>query len=653
MDANETVHLKTSRCWLGIAIWIAGLVAAAVAYFQVDDDIANVVNYGVTSVTASTLALSPTIPVVAIICAVFVMIRRRTCTQHLADAQLLSHDELCPSMTAQRACWPLGLTMLISAWWVWGGAINFATMSLAIVGFAWSIDRLGLGVSMPRETQTWQRITPFIFLIIVIILSTVWHTLQQIHFWNHFLLGYADFGLFTTELEHCLPWKDVGSARFSDTRMGYHFVPMFYWLVPFYALFRSPVFLMAVGSLALNLAAIPFYQLAKHRTQSPTIALVVGLSWLALPSMSRLPYSNTYGFQSIYLAVPWLAWTFSLAMQNRWRLSHLCLVGAMLCEETVCGVALGWGLYLILWGGRRRDGWLIAIGSVAYLLLCTVIIIPAFQGEGEYTRLMLFGDLSPSTIVDRLTRPRVPLYILALTGPMLFALVRRWRMLIITLPTLTLVLLMHQTDYLNIKYWHHASILPVLFTAATLGVTCIRDFPGQVYRATGKIDSRFIGSPRGVTKVNDYSHTKSGASIGGPVGFLVCVLLFHFWMGSSPFAQSQRIYAADKRLNSPDPRLQVIDWVRDEFPPEQTTIIATERMAAHFTDYRMVLPAPLTNFSDTVTSPHVLILDRSDRWDKIGMEQTFDQTLRQASDAGFTRIHEYGPVLILANEAAQ
>ncbi len=202
-------------------------------------------------------------------------------------------------------------------------------------------------------------------------------------------------------------------------------------------------------------------------------------------------------------------------------------------------------------------------------------------------------------------------------------------------------------------------MLPVLFTAATLGVTRMREFPASLLRAAGfspRGDAKLSNNSPPVQRTDESHHdvkTIRHASIGGPMGLLVCVLLFHFWMGSSPFAQSQRIYATSQRLNNLDPRMPIIDRGKKEFPTAQTTIIATERMAAHFTDYRMVLPAPLTILADTVSSPHVLILDLSDGWDKIGLEQSFDQKLKQASDAGYTLIHEYGPVLILANEAAQ
>ncbi len=613
----------------GGIIWTAGLLSAGIAYALVDDRIINVVSYAFVRTEAPPLLFTRALPIAALLCLLVVALRRRAPGSIRNETQQL--DELSPilPMSAARAGLPLVLTIFVASAWAMGFAPNFVTMSIAIVGLAWSMDRLGRGVSVAYETPTnLDRWAP-VALATAVAASTAWHTFQQVHFWQHFLLGYADFGLFTTELEHCLPWKDVGSARFSDTRMGYHCVPMFYLLAPAYAIFRSPVFLMVIGSLALNLAAIPFYQLAKHRTRSATVGLLVGLSWLALPSISRLPYSNTYGFQSIFLAVPWLAWTFSLAMQNRWRASHWCMAAAMLCEETVCGVALGWGVYLILWGGRRRAGMWIVVVSIAYLLFCTAVIIPTFEGSGEYTRLMLFGDLGPLSIVDRLTRPRVPLYLLALAAPMLVALVRSWRILIVALPTLSLILIMHQADYLNIKYWHHSSLLPVLFTAATMGVTLVRGANGN---GSGK---------------------REGTPLGGPIGLLVCILLFHFWMGSSPFAQSQQLYAADRFLQRPDPRLAVVDFVRATFPPEQTTVIATERMAAHFTDYRMVHAAPRARLADTTGSPHVLIIDRSDRWDKIGMEHSTGQTLAQAAAAGFILVYKHGPVLMLANEEAR
>jgi len=501
---------------------------------------------------------------------------------------------------------------------------TFIGFCLALGGMGWALDRLGRDVPTASWFKRVDPVAPWL-LLAAVVGSTLWHALMQVKFWEHFLLGYADFGFFTTELEHCLPWKDVGPARFSDTRMGYHCVPMFYALVPLYALMRSPVFLMVVGPLALNVAAVPFYRLARERTSSATLALFVALAWLALPSITRLPYSNTYGFQSIYLAVPWLAASLTLAMRGRWRASHLCLAAALLCEETVCGVAFGWGVYLMLWGGRRRDGVWISALSIGYLLVTTQVLIPHFAASSEYTRLMLFGDLTPAEVVRRLLRPRAAFLLLALIVPLLPGLWRGRRLLIAAAPTLFLVLVLQQDDYLNVKYWHQSSILPVLFVAVTMGVT------GQV---------------RGRPRVGPLT----APSVWPAVGMFLAVLVLHQWLGSSPLAQSNRVYAAEHRLQTPDPRMAAVDYVRAHFRPETTTVVATERMAAHFIDYRMVRPAPEVRLADAKGSAHVLIVDRTDGWDKIVLERQLGFFLEEARNAGYVPVHTEGPVLILANE---
>ncbi len=624
---SNTVNVspKTSQraAWL---IWLAGVAIACAVGFILKTRIVRIVTYQLPMIDVPSAWIAFIGLAVFAVCLAGMLLARIDSLGAPASDRPLSQRS-----SIVRAAWPLLLPALVSIAWLLGQEPTFAEMCCAFVGFGWSIARMGQHVTTVPGLGLIDRLAP-ILLILAIIFATVWHTTQQHLFWKHFLLGYADFGLFTTELEHCLPWKNVGDLRFATTRMGFHCVPMFYLLTPFYMACRSPVFLMAIGPLALNIAAIAFYQLAHSRTGSRTIGLVVALAWLLLPSITRLPYSNTYGFQSIYLAVPWLAFCFSFGMQNRWRASHICLVGALLCEETVCGVALGWGVYLWLFGGRRRDGVTIMIGSVVYLLICTKIVIPYFDVGGEYTRLRLFGDAGPIELLQRLTRERVGLFALALTAPLMPAIWRSWRMLIVVAPTFVLVTLMHQYDYLNIKYWHQSSMLPLLFTACVVGLS--KKSTPTTSRSSTPIRS---------------THMRA---FGPSLGLLVTVLLFHQWMGSSPIAQSHRIYANDARLGQPDPRMAAIEFVHDRFDTTSTIIIATERMAAHFIDYRMIYPVSQIRLSDTMDTPHVLLFDRADGWDKIVMEHQIGNFLSEAKDANYRLINEIGPILVLANEQA-
>ena len=592
--------------------------------------IPNVVNYSFTGTDVPGSWIVPA-AVVLLALGVGLMLFARVSTRPVGAESRLAADQGCEVLPSPlHAAWPMLLSAAIGVYLATGAEPTFVSLSVLLAGVGWSVGLLGRDMPVPLVLKRFSGLAPYL-LAVVVVAVTAWHAVVQANFWRHFLFGYADFGFFTTELEHCLPWTDAGAARFADTRMGYHAIPMFYLLAPLYAVFRTPVFLMVVGPLALNLAAIPFYRWTKRRTGSSWAALAVALAWLALPSLSRLPYANTYGFQSIYLAVPCVAWFVYLGLEGRRRASYVCLVAAVLCEETVCGVALGWGVYLAVWGERKRDGVIVAVGAAAYLLLCTLAIIPAFAAEGDYSRLDLFGELTPWTIYERITRPRVFLYLFALVGPMVPFLWRHLRLLVAVLPTLGLILIMQDADYLNIKYWHQSSILPVLFAAAVMGVTGGR-MPDD------KAD--LVEKPPGI-----------GAGIGAPVGLLVSVMLFHVWLGFSPFSQAHRIYAANPKMHEADPRMRVVDTLRERFVPQETVVLATERLAAHFTDYRMVYPVSPARIGEPGAESCVLIVDRHDVWDKIVRGGGLDSLLAAARDTGFEKVLQDGSISVLWKRA--
>lgn len=643
----------------GFVATILLLIAAGAVLLGVRNRLINPVNYTVESVVAPWLGTTTLVP--AFVLAV---------VAGLGVSHLLSGTPGTKGregmVRATRYRWREAAAEVVPAAFAAATALAWSARSTGgfwgwCAAVALLVSSMGKFRAVARRSPLLERLAPWA-LGAMIVAATVWHALQQTHFWQHFLLGYADFGFFTTELEHCLPWKDVGENRFADTRLGYHAVWMFYLLVPFHAVFRSPLFLMVVGPLALNIAAAAFYGLARERSGSRLAGLVVGVAWLALPSVTRLPYSNTYGFQSAYLAVPWLAFAIMLGVRGKWSASHACLAAAVLCEETVCGVAFGWGAILTLFSPRRRDGLVIMAGSVLYLLVMAGWVIPAFAAEGVYTRLHLFGDTSSQELVKRLFRDRVPLFLLALVVPLLPGLLRGWRLLPAALPTLLLVLLLQQRDYLNIKYWHQTTILPVLFAAAAVGVT---RFPARrgvaINEANGDSadwghvadgDGRRGGSaPRGGVwaQPNCFAPPPDCVSLAKPLALLVSVALFHFVMGSSPAAQAERIYSADPRLQQRDARLDAVELIRREFSPERFTVVATERMAAHFTDYRMVWPAGRMKLGREFDQGNVIVIDRSDRWDRVVLEDQADEFITVAGQSGYRVVAQVGPVVVLAN----
>jgi hypothetical protein len=651
MRSDTSTQARTKSDWIGAALWVLGLLAFATLWALLDTRVVNVVTYGLSRIEAPVTWLSrfPMVLVFGTV-ALIAYYRRRSEEggARPCGGTVLKVDRMSPA----RAGLPLLGLPLIAAFWLWRGRPDYLTVCVQVVLTGWAVSRLSAGIRRAPSTRISGNAS-LVVLLVAIAATTAWHAYTQYIYWRHLMFGYADIGLFTRELEHSLLWNNFAD-RFADTRMGYHCIPTFYLLAPFYALLRSPVVLMVVGPLALNLAAIPIYQLARDRSGSAGTGLLMGLAWLALPSLSRLPYANTYGFQSIYLAVPLIAWWISLALRGRWVASCVCLVLALLCEETVCGVAVGWGLYVVLFSERRRAGVMVMIISILYLLLATQLVIPYFAAEPSYSRLELFGEPSPRVVLERLFRPRVGLYLLTLAAPLFIGLVRAPRLLLVVLPTLLLILLLRNQDYLNVKYWHQSSMLSPLFLAAVVG-SAMGTRVGPPASAQG--DAR--GTQKSGNLLGAWS--VSGWGGGRAVGLFVTVLLFHHVIGFSPFSQSGRLHVANEELKTQDPRMAAVDFVRSAYPRTTGRIVATERLAAHFCDYysmapvvalQVDVPAVRSRPRQAITEPDAYVLDRSDDWDPVVRAGRIESVIRDAMASGYEVARQVESVIVLVRDDA-
>lgn len=614
----EEARHRTAGAVMLVAAWAACFVLIAIGWVQLDTYIINVVSYEAVPISAAAPWAHHVLPALLGVFVVSMLIRHGRLALHPEGGPAAKPDHARSASLQSSGLLTLLLATAISVAWVAGVAPGYFSSALMVVCVGWSVGLLAMAIQLPEEARRFDALA-WAMLILAIAASTIWHTFEQIDQWRLLRFGYADIGHFVTELENAVRLGHEPNP-FLETRMGYHAIFFFYLLAPFYAVWRSPMLLMLVAPLALNVASIAFFQLAKQRSGSNLIALLVGLSWLALPSLSRLPYANTYGFQSIYLAVPWLAFAFSFGLRERWRASYICLAVAVLCEETVCGVAVGWGMYLLLFSDRRRAGIAIMGIAVAYLLLCTTLIIPHFASAGTYTRLHLFGDAGIGDLLSRLVRPRAWEYMTALLAPLIVWLLPRWRMLMVIAPTLALVLVMQGEDWLGIKYWHQSSMLPALFAAAVMGVTCnasakAADGPGR-------------------------------RTVGRTIGLLVTVVLFHQLWGYAPPTQA---YRAVPREHRDDPRLQVVERIRSHFPPPDHSVIATERLAMHLWDYRGITTCEVMRDNyDMLNRATLLVLDPSDAWNPMIRDGNIGEIVDAARARGFRPAFTDQGILVLA-----
>ncbi|MEK7757499.1 MAG: hypothetical protein AAB385_09855, partial [Planctomycetota bacterium] len=190
-------------------------------------------------------------------------------------------------------------------------------------------------------------------------------------------------------------------------------------------------------------------------------------------------------------------------------------------------------------------------------------------------------------------------------------------------PTLALILLLQNSEWLSIKFWHQATILPVFFVACVVGATNVSLANSQPSRTMRYICGNSNASPMDVCR-------------GLAVAAVVCACFGHYFYGFSPVSRSYSAYANDPFLQAPDARLPVIRHLRSEIPLERT-ILATERMAAHFTDYRRLYTGRRVMLADFV------VIDRSDRWDTSGLPGRWTEF---QSDPDYRLYAEYETIIV-------
>lgn len=293
-------------------------------------------------------------------------------------------------------------------------------------------------------------------------------------------------------------------------------------LTPFAALYAvapDTRLLVIAQALALAGSSLAVYLYARRRLNSDLHALVIQLSYLAMPLLAVIAFDD---FHPVALAAVPLAFGAYLLFVNLRAPGLALLALAVLAEEEAALPAIGLGLVLV-WRGSRKLGLVLSCVAALYLLAATQIVLPAFQahtaGNGDTNRTLAHfgqarGDLS--TLLYRFRSERlwdastwlvIPSGGTALLSPVgLFP----------ALPTFSA--LMVQDEDLGNRYRMHwaAVMLPFIGFAAADGVrrlsrTPLARYGGVGLVAAGTLVSYAMHSPLPGSAIFDLESFEAGA----------------------------------------------------------------------------------------------------------------------------------------------
>lgn len=233
-------------------------------------------------------------------------------------------------------------------------------------------------------------------------------------------------------------WMIQSNTNSGETRsrISVHANFLFYAIAPLYRLFPDPRLLLALPGLAGLLTGLGLFAFAMRRLGDPRWAVVAPVAFWLSPTVHD---AALYDFHIINIAAAllvWMVWAFDA---GRSKLGWTLLVLALLCKEDIAFVTTMYGAYAWL-SGRRRQGAVIALASLAYFALLQLAVMPAFnRGDGLLEadvgwRYRWLRDTGPAEILTHLLRPdrlRLPLYLLLAGG--IFGL-GGWRMLLLAAP---------------------------------------------------------------------------------------------------------------------------------------------------------------------------------------------------------------------------
>lgn len=265
------------------------------------------------------------------------------------------------------------------------------------------------------------------------------------------------------------------------SHFGRHFSPIFFLLLPFYA---------------LRLAAIPLYLIARKRLGHAVPALVVGLVYLASPVVHDINIVNE--FHEVAFAIPLLFLAFLALETARWKLYWVAVVGALMVKEDVALVVAALGLYVAFAAGHRRQGLATFLAATVWFIVVVEFVMPALRGSlgsvpfigYEYLGDGIFGIAwgvltRPGELLEVMTAAPKREFLKWLFLPVGFLALLAPRVLFIALPGLFLILASTNPSTYAIFERYVAPALPFIFIAAVFGIERLAGWGERLIRRAG------------------------------------------------------------------------------------------------------------------------------------------------------------------------
>lgn len=411
---------------------------------------------------------------------------------------------------------------------------------------------------------------------------------------NLFAMGF-DLGMYEQVIWNTAHgrWFATTAFAYTQNHLGSDPILLEAILAPIYAIAPTTYTMLFLQTVALGLAAVPIYLLAREKLGSPLAGVILGFCWLAYVPLS---YLNLDEFQPRAFALPLAILAFYFLEKRRFLPFILSSVLMLATRSDVALFVIMLGIYALI--SRKPKEFVIApiIIGAAWFYLAVFVIVPRFKttpgGFIYFETYKWLGNSPGEMVVTIITRPLYVLenvltpgklrYLAQLFGPLGFLPLLRPDVLLLALPTLAFNLLSPQELHWSIRYQYGSMIYPVSFCATIMAIALLMKWK----RLTARVEARTI--------------------LNSALGLLVVTTLAsNLWLGNPALVWVTR---------QPNPRTAAAREVIAQVPPD-VKLAASSLLAPHVArrEYFYFFPPHQFYTSNPVeVADYILIDKRSD-----------------------------------------
>ena len=206
-----------------------------------------------------------------------------------------------------------------------------------------------------------------------------------------------DMGIFT-QMFHSMRATGLPNTTLERDGLLSHFSvhvsPIYYLMLPVFAVFPSAVTLELLQAAVLASAVIPLWRIARHSGFTGLVsALLCGLL-LAYPAYAA---GTSYDLHENVFLTPLLLWLFDCLERQRIRGTAIFALLTLLVKEDAAVYVAVVGLYVLLEGLLRRDRWRLTVGGalLAGALVYFFAVTSFLSTEGDGVMTYRYGNLMP------------------------------------------------------------------------------------------------------------------------------------------------------------------------------------------------------------------------------------------------------------------